>query len=73
MSVMTVRLALSRGEVLRYYQGAARAVQAWSTDGRSVQFPAAVLRRHVTPEGVHGLFRLQVDATNRLVAFERVR
>ncbi len=72
MAVLTLRLSLSRDEVLRYYQGSARAVQAWSTDGRSVQFPAAVLRRHVTPQGVHGTFRLHVDANNRLVAFERM-
>jgi hypothetical protein len=73
MAVLTFRLSLTRDEVLRYYEGSARAVQARSTDGRSVQFPAAVLRRHVTPDGVHGTFRMMLDARNRLVSFERVR
>ncbi len=70
---MTLHLSLTRDEVLRVYSGAVTAVQARCLDGRSVQFPASVLRRHVTPNGVHGTFRLHVDASQRLVAFERVR
>ncbi len=69
---LTFRLQLTRDEVLRYYRGLAQQVQARSVDGRTVCFPADVLRRHVTPAGVHGIFRLVTDDQHRLVAFDRV-
>jgi hypothetical protein len=72
MAVMTFRLSLSRQDLLRVYRGQARSVQAHTLEGRSVQFPASVLRRYVTPEGVHGTFRLHTDRMNRLLSFERL-
>ena len=73
MPDLVLRLSLSREEVLRYYAGSATSVRAQATDGRSVQFPAEVLRRHVTASGVQGLFRLRLDDRNRLVSFDRLR
>ncbi len=72
MVVLTFRLSLSTDELLRYYRGDAKSVRALTVDGRSVQFPANVLREHVTPEGVYGTFSLRVDGNNRLVDFKRV-
>ncbi len=69
---LTLRLRLTRDEVLRYYRGEAQQVHAESVDGRTVTFPAAALRRHVTPSGVFGTFRLVTDDRRRLVAFDRV-
>ncbi len=73
MPDLLLQLSLSRDEVLRYYQGHATSVRAQATDGRSVQFPADLLRRYVTGAGVQGLFRLRLDQQNRLVSFERIR
>ena len=69
---LTLRLRLTPDEVLKYYRGDARQVRAVSVDGRTVSFPATVIRRHVTPVGVFGTFRLVTDELHRLVAFDRV-
>lgn len=57
---------------LRYYQGAARDVIARGRDGRTVRFPAGLLRRYVAHDGVHGEFRLRFDAKHKLVSLERL-
>ena len=59
-------------EVLRYYRGEARTVVARLDDGRTVQFPAGALQKVVTPEGVHGRFRLRFDENHKFKGLERV-
>lgn len=66
------RLDLSSRECLAYYSGRAGAVQALSSDGRRVRFPASILRPHVRPDGVHGLFALRIDAQNRVLELRRI-
>jgi hypothetical protein len=61
-----VRLELTPDEVLHYYHGRVAAVVAQSLDGRTVRFPANILTRLVTTDGVHGVFRLTFDEDNRL-------
>jgi hypothetical protein len=61
-----VQLTLTAGQILNFYRGNAETVVARSLDGRTVHFPAAVLPRLVTPEGVNGIFRLTFDEDNRL-------
>jgi uncharacterized protein YqjF (DUF2071 family) len=41
-------------------------------DGRSIQFPANVLRQFVTSEGVQGIFEMEFDADNKFVGLRRV-
>lgn len=65
-------LSISPNQYVRYYQGDARYIVARTRDGRTVRFPAHVLRPFVTHEGVHGEFRLRYDKSNRLVSFERL-
>lgn len=65
-------LRISADRYLRYYRGDAGYVVARAHDGRTVRFPAHVLRPFVTHEGVHGEFRLRYDQSNRLVSFERL-
>jgi hypothetical protein len=72
MASLLLQLELSSDQVLDYYRGWARVVYAVAADGRTVQFPAKVLQRFVTPEGVHGWFRLDYDERMRLVGMERV-
>ncbi|MBK8162724.1 MAG: DUF2835 domain-containing protein [Gammaproteobacteria bacterium] len=69
---ITFVLNISPDEYLRYYQGAARHVIARGRDGRTVQFAAGLLRRFLTHDGVHGVFRLRFDDNNRLVSLDRV-
>lgn len=68
---VVVDLALSPEQYVEYYRGSARRVVARATDGRWIQFPASVLQRFVTANGIHGQFRLSFDLQNRFVAIER--
>jgi len=70
-----VRFALNitQDVLLSYYEGTARSVVVKSLDGRSIQFPANVLRQFVTVEGVQGIFEIEFDADNKFVGLRRVR
>ncbi len=59
-------------ECLRYYKGRAASVRARARDGRTVRFPAALLRSFVDDGGVHGSFLLRYDRNHRLVSLERL-
>ena len=67
-----VDLAISADEFLRLYQGSARAVVARARNGQTVQFPANALTRFVLNDGVHGSFRLVIDARNKLESIDRI-
>lgn len=58
--------------MLAYYRGDARAVRARATNGQSVQFPASVLQKHITEDGVHGRFRMEFDSNNKFVRLELI-
>lgn len=51
-------LSLSAEQYLAYYQGAASKVVVRCTDGQSIQFPARLLTRFVTNQGIQGQFVL---------------
>ncbi len=69
-----VRFALSiPGDVyLSFYVGAARAVVVKAADGRNIQFPAGILRRFVTHDGIQGVFEMEFDENNKFVNIHRV-
>lgn len=54
-------LRISAEAYLDYYRGIVNTVIVRCSDGRTVEFPAALLRRFVSPEGVQGRFRLTCD------------
>ena len=64
-------LNLSREQFMRYYRGSADAVVARSPDGRTVRFPARLLRPFVSHDGVQGRFRLRFQG-HRLLDLNRV-
>ncbi len=55
-----------------YYRGRIRQVVVRCSTGQNVQFPASLLQKFVTPEGIHGNFVLTSDANNKIVGLERV-
>lgn len=63
---------LSAEEYLKYYRGSARNVFARDLQGRVVQFPANLLQRFVTKDGVDGLFEITVTAAGKLVDIRRL-
>ncbi len=66
------RLDISSQQYLDYYRGAILYVVARATTGQNVQFPAALLQRFVTAEGIHGRFALTCDQDHKCVSLERI-
>jgi Protein of unknown function (DUF2835) len=64
-------LRISAEQYLDYYRGAARHVIARSVTGQNVQFPASLLQRFVTPEGIEGDFVLSCDDHHKCVDLQR--
>lgn len=69
---ITVDLAISADEFLRYYNGSARLVSAIATDGRRVQFPANVLQRVVSRDGVYGRFQIEFSHDGKFLNIVRL-
>lgn len=65
-------LAIPADVYLSYYQRAAEAVVVQAYDGRTLQFPAGILQRFVTHDGVYGEFEIEFDARHKLVAIRRI-
>jgi hypothetical protein len=63
-------LHISPEQYLDYYRGAVRHVLALSTTGQTVQFPASLLQRFVTTEGIHGRFVLTCDQNHKCTGLE---
>lgn len=67
-----VPIHLSADEYLQYYRGAAKNVFARDLEGRTVQFPANLLQKFVTQQGVDGLFEIVFSSGGKLVSIRKV-
>lgn len=63
---------LSSEEFLLHYQGLAKALIVYAEDGRRVQLPAQNFRRHITRDGLHGRFEVELDDNNKLLSITRL-
>lgn len=72
MLEITVRLSISRDNYLAWYQGAVREVLARSIDGRTVRFPANILRSFVDNSGVNGTFSIEFDANGKFKGIRKI-
>ncbi len=72
MRTLIVDLYISSDQYLRLYQGVARTVHARSREGLRVQFPAVILQRFLTHEGIRGSFEIRFDAGNKFAGIERL-
>ena len=61
MQRVRVRLNISAERFQAYYQGAVDTVRTVTEDGRTVQFPARVLRPFFSFQGIHGRFEITYD------------
>ncbi|MBT8422403.1 MAG: DUF2835 domain-containing protein [Gammaproteobacteria bacterium] len=69
-----VSLQIPADEFRRLYEGSANTVVSRDqVTGRSVRFPANVLRQFVESGGVFGRFEIETDADNRLQTIRRVQ
>lgn len=65
-------IVLSSAELQRYYGGEAHMVHAVALDGRSVRFPANLLRPLVTHNGVRGRFVIEFDEHGKFQSITRL-
>jgi hypothetical protein len=72
MPRFTLDLRLTPDEFLPYYRGEVQTVRARSVEGLVVEFPARLLQRFLTPEGICGRFVLTCDDAFRHARLERV-
>jgi hypothetical protein len=63
---------IAPNEYQAYYTGTAKNVVTTSIDGRTIRFPASILRPFVTYDGVQGHFVIEFDEDNKLVAINRI-
>ena len=71
MNQIVVDIYIPADEYLRYYQGTVRDVVANARDGRSVKFPANILKPFVTHEGIKGSFIIEYDVDNKFKEIRR--
>jgi hypothetical protein len=67
------RLDLTPEQYVDYYRGVLRQVIVESTNGQTVQFPASLLQRFLTPEGIRGDFVLTCDASFKSADLQRLK
>ncbi len=70
MSQLVLDLRISAEEFLKLYQGSAKAVFAYTREGKKVRFPAKILIPFVERDGITGSFVIDYDKQNR---FQQIR
>ncbi len=68
MPSIVVDLALSAQDCQGYYLGQIKQVVARTVDGRNVRFPANILQKVLTHDGVYGRFEIEFDDQGKFVA-----
>ena len=71
MQRVVVSLRISADKMLSVYRGGARTVWTKTSDGRTIEFPADLLRKFVSEDGVYGSFEICFDGQNRLISMRR--
>jgi hypothetical protein len=66
------QLLITAEQYLDYYRGTIRHVIVQCDDGRSMQFPAALLRKFIGSTGIQGKFRLICDANNKCIELRKL-
>ncbi len=69
---LRIVLKISSSQLMQYYEGAVDSVVAKTTDGRTIKFPANILRSMVQSEGVYGTFELAFDDNNKFISIHRI-
>ncbi|MDF1762511.1 MAG: DUF2835 domain-containing protein [Oleibacter sp.] len=69
---ITVSLNISASEYQRYYRGSVAHVLATTAEGLKVRFPANVLQKMVTHDGIRGRFTIMFDDNGRFLQIQRL-
>ena len=73
MRDIIVDLAITADEYLALYRGTVTDVVATSRDGRMIRFPARILQRFITHNGVYGSFQIYFDDNNKFQNIEKLK
>lgn len=73
MQQILVSLTISKDEFMRLYQGTARSVVTRATDGRTVRFPASILRPFLLHDGISGVFKITFNDQGKYQGIEKLR
>ena len=63
---------ISPDEYLKRYQGLATGVSVVSREGLRVKFPANILQRFLTHDGIRGSFVISFDDNNKFIDIQRL-
>lgn len=72
MKELQFQINISAAQYLKYYQGTAQSVLVKDDSGTTLRFPASLLKKFVTHDGIHGRFVMQIDNNNKCIAIQRV-
>jgi hypothetical protein len=71
MKQYAFHLRITPEQYLDYYRGTARSVIALAASGQKVQFPASLLQRYISQDGIHGHFVLICDDNNKCIELQK--
>jgi len=70
---ITFSLRITADEYLKNYKGVGVNVKVKSHDGRNLLFPANVLQKFVTHDGIQGHFEMHFDHDNKFTDIKRLQ
>ena len=65
-------IKISPEQYLAYYQRSVNNVSVVATDGRRIQFPARLLQKFVTHDGIEGTFEMEFDDQHKLIELRKL-
>ncbi len=68
-----ISISISTDEFMKLYSGVAQDVVTTARDGRTIRFPANILRPFVLHDGINGWFRIYFDEENKFQKIERLK
>ncbi|MAY41027.1 MULTISPECIES: DUF2835 domain-containing protein [unclassified Neptuniibacter] len=72
MQSITIEIKIPTEKYMLLYQGVAQNVYTRAIDGRSVQFPAKILKPFLLRDGINGRFNLFFDDQGKYKGIEKV-
>ncbi|WP_445398683.1 DUF2835 family protein [Zobellella sp. An-6] len=72
MQRLRFRLAISKAQLLRYYQGRAAALSVNTEQGLRLQLALHHFRGFVGHDGLNGYFEIELDGQNKLQRLSRL-
>jgi len=71
-AILYFYLDLTHDEVLGYYKGHYRSIRTLTVDDVRIEFPVTAIKPFIMENGIHGLFSIEFDSNNKLLAVKKV-